>query len=211
VSSDGSGARRSEAAGNAIEADFLGEFVLLDVQTGPEGELEPTRLGRGAILRSHTVIYAGSVIGEHFQTGHGALIREACRIGDDVSVGSHSIVEHHVTIGHGVRIHGGTFIPEFSLLEDGAWIGPHVVFTNARYPRSRNVKRELRGPRIGKGAKIGAGAVLLPGVDIGENALVGAGAVVAHDVTPHTVVVGNPARAVNDVRKLDAYLEGPKS
>jgi acetyltransferase-like isoleucine patch superfamily enzyme len=195
----------------AAEAPAIGDFVLLDVQSGSGAELAPTRFGCGAVLRSHTVIYAGSVIGDRFQTGHGALVREANSIGDDVSIGSHTIVEHHVTIGNGVRIHGGAFVPEFTVLEDGAWLGPRVVLTNARYPRGRDVKQQLRGPRVGAGAKIGAGAVLLPGVHVGESALVGAGAVVTRDVPAYRVVVGNPARAVSDVRELDAYREEPKS
>lgn len=187
------------------ESPLLGDFVLLDVQPSSEVTLWPTRFGGGAVLRSHTVIYAGSVIGERFQTGHGALVREASTIGDDVSVGSHSILEHHVTVGNGVRIQGGAFVPEFTVLEDYAWLGPRVVLTNARYPRSRDAKRQLRGPRVGAGARIGASAVLLPGVCVGANALVGAGAVVTRDVRDHQVVVGNPARVVNDVRKLAVY------
>jgi UDP-2-acetamido-3-amino-2,3-dideoxy-glucuronate N-acetyltransferase len=81
------------------------------------------------------------------------------------------------------------------------------VLTNARYPRGRDVKKKLRGPRVGAGAKIGAGAVLLPGVHVGAGALVGAGAVVTRDVPPYQVVVGNPARVVSDVRDLEAYRE----
>jgi acetyltransferase-like isoleucine patch superfamily enzyme len=198
-------------AHGALGTAFIGEFVLLDVQATAGAALPATRFGAGAVLRSHTVIYAGSVIGERFQTGHGALVREENVIGDDVSVGSHAIVEHHVRLGNGVRIHGGAFVPEFSVLEDGAWIGPRVAFTNARYPRGRDVKRELRGPYVETGAKIGAGAILLPGVRIGAHALVGAGAVVTRDVPAHQVVVGNPARPVNDVRKLVAYFEDRKS
>ena len=63
-------------------------------------------------------------IGDRFQTGHHALVREANTIGDDVSIGSLSVVEHHVTIGDGVRIHSQYFVPEFTVLEEGAWIGP---------------------------------------------------------------------------------------
>jgi acetyltransferase-like isoleucine patch superfamily enzyme len=202
---------RPDGASGSFAVDFRGDFVLFDVQPSSGVLLPPTRLGRGAVLRSHTVIYAGSVIGERFQTGHGALVREACTIGDDVSVGSHAIVEHHVAIGHGVRIHGGAFVPEFSVLEEGAWLGPKVVLTNARYPQGRDVKKRLRGPHVGQRAKIGAGAVLLPAVRVGAHALVGAGAVVTRDVPDHQVVVGNPARVVNDVRELGAYLEEPKS
>src|SRR6185436_20243800 len=80
-------------------------------------------IGRNAVIRSHTVIYAGSTIGDEFRTGHGALIREDNEIGDAVSVGSHSVIEHHVRLADGVRIHTGAFIPEFSVLEADSWVG----------------------------------------------------------------------------------------
>ncbi|MDE3088778.1 MAG: N-acetyltransferase [Chloroflexota bacterium] len=174
------------------------------------GELE-TRIGARAVIRSHTVIYAGNVIGDDFQTGHGALVREENRIGNNVSIGSHTIVEHHVAIGNGVRLHSNVFVPEFSILEDDCWLGPSVVVTNARYPRSKNVKEQLRGATIKRGAKIGANATLLPGVVIGENALVGAGAVVTRDVPAGAVVAGNPARVIKRVEELEEYEKAESS
>lgn len=184
----------------------LGDYVIIgETPRGKApGEL-PTRIGAEAVIRSHTVIYAGNIIGDNFQTGHGVLIREENRIGNNVSIGSHSIIEHHVEVGNNVRIHSNAFIPEYSVLEPDCWIGPGVIFTNARYPRSANVKETLKGPRIGNGAKIGAGAILLPGVVIGKNALVGAGAVVIADVPDETVVVGNPAHVVKRVSDISAY------
>lgn len=161
-----------------------------------------TEIGPGAHLRSHTVIYAGNRIGRNFQTGHKANIRESNEIGDDVSIGTLSVVEHHVTIGNNVRIHSQVFVPEFSILEDGAWLGPHVVLTNAKYPLAPGVKKSLKGPRIGKNAKIGANSTILPGVVIGCNALVGAGSVVTRDVPENGVVVGNPARLIKDISLL---------
>ena len=101
-----------------------------------------------------------------------------------------------------MRIHTQAFIPEFSVLEEGCWIGPNVVLTNAKYPLSPGVKDQLAGPVIRKGAKIGANATLLPGVVIGENALVGAGSVVVRDVPPGAVVVGNPARVIRQIAEL---------
>ena len=165
------------------------------------GEL-PTTIGDGAVIRSHTVIYAGNIIGRNFQTGNKVNIRESNRIGDNVSVGTLSVIEHHVEIADHVRIHTQVFIPEYSILEEGCWIGPNVVFTNAKYPQSPGVKDQLAGPVIRKGAKIGANATLLPGVIIGEEALVGAGAVVVRDVPARAVVVGNPARVVRQVSEL---------
>jgi acetyltransferase-like isoleucine patch superfamily enzyme len=166
-----------------------------------DGEL-PTTIGEGAVIRSHTVIYAGNVIGRNFQTGNKVNIRESNRIGDNVSIGTLSVIEHHVQIGNGVRIHTQAFIPEFSVLEDGCWIGPNVVLTNAKYPLAPNVKETLAGPVVRRGAKIGANATLLPGVVIGENALVGAGSVVVRDVAPGEVVAGNPARVIRHVSEL---------
>jgi acetyltransferase-like isoleucine patch superfamily enzyme len=166
-----------------------------------------THIGPHAVIRSHTVIYAGNVIGSHFQTGHGVLIRESNQIGDHVSVGSHSVVEYSVIIGHGVRIHSQAFIPEFTILEDEAWIGPCVCLTNARYPRSQGVKEALRGPIIGKRAKIGGGAIILPGITIGMDALIGAGAVITQDVPPGAVVVGNPSRIIKNIRDISAYQQ----
>lgn len=181
----------------------IGDWVIIGEPPRKKepGEV-PTVIGPGAVIRSHTVIYAGNRIGAHFQTGHGALIREDNEIGDDVSIGSHSIVEHHVWIGNGVRIHSAVFVPEFSRLEDGCWLGPNVVVTNALHPLCPSVKECLKGATVRRGAKVGAGAILLPGVTIGEMALVGAGAVVTADVPAGAVVVGSPARYVKDVSEL---------
>lgn len=182
------------------------EYALVGVlpEGGEPAEMK-TIIGNHALIRSHSVIYAGNVIGDRFRTGHGVLIRECNQIGHDVSIGSHSVIEHHVFIGHGVRIHSNVFIPEFSLLEDGAWIGPNAVFTNAVYPKGPHTKRELKGPRISENARIGANATLLPGVVVGRNALVGAGSVVTCDVPEGKVVAGNPARIINDIEALVAY------
>ena len=166
-----------------------------------DGDLQTT-IGRASTIRSHSVIYAGNTIGDRFQTGNKVNIRELNEIGDDVSIGTLSVVEHHVTIGNHVRIHTQAFVPEFSVLEEGCWIGPNVVLTNAKYPVSPGVKDALAGPVIRKGAKIGANATILPGVVIGEHALVGAGAVVTRDVEPGAVVAGNPARVIGHISAL---------
>lgn len=170
------------------------------------GELE-TVIGDGAVIRSFTVIYAGNRIGRNFQTGNKANIRESNDIGDDVSVGTLSVVEHHVTIADGVRIHTQAFVPEYSRLEKGSWVGPNAVFTNALYPLAPDAKATLSGPVLEEGARVGANATLLPGVRIGRNSLVGAGSVVTRDVPADSVVAGNPARVVKSVNDLP-YKQG---
>jgi len=185
------------------EGAVIGDFVIIgEPPRGKEpGELK-TVIGKNATIRSHTVIYAGNVIGDDFQTGHHVTVREENKIGDNVSIGTSSVVEHHVRVGDNVRIHSQAFIPEETTLEAGCWIGPKVVITNAKYPLSPGVKSSLKGATVRKNAKIGANATLLPGVVIGENALVGTGAVVTKDVTAGKVVVGNPARVIRDISEL---------
>jgi acetyltransferase-like isoleucine patch superfamily enzyme len=164
-------------------------------------------IGAGSIIRSHSVIYAGSTIGAGFQTGHHVMLREANTIGDKVSIGTNSVIEHHIIFEEGVRVHSCVFIPEYSLLQRGAWVGPNVVVTNALYPLSPEAKTQLKGATLRPHAKVGANATLLPGVVIGESALVGAGTVVTKDVPDGKVVVGNPMRIINDISKLPYHLE----
>jgi len=186
----------------------ISEYVILGVppRGAQPGELA-TYIGAGAVIRSHTVIYAGNRIGARFQAGHTVLVRELNEIGDDVSIGSHSVIEHHVKLADRVRIHSQAFIPEYSILEEGCWVGPNVVFTNALYPLSPEAKASLKGPHLKPGAKIGANATLLPGVVIGRNAFIGDDVLVVNDVPEGKVVVGNPARVIKDVSELSAYSQ----
>lgn len=160
---------------------------------------QKTIIGDNAIIRAHTIIYAGNIIGKNFQTGNKANIRELNEIGDNVSIGTLSVIEHHVKIGNEVRIHSQAFIPEYSILDDRSWIGPNVVLTNAKYPKSPDVKNQLKGPHIETNVKIGANSTILPGVTIGKNSLIGAGSVVTKNIEPNSVAVGNPAKFIKQV------------
>ncbi|OAB63462.1 transferase [Leptolyngbya valderiana BDU 20041] len=174
------------------------DFCIIGVPfKGYQGE--PTVIGDNAVIRSHTVIYAGNRIGNGFQSGHKANLRELNIIGDDVSIGTLSVIEHRVTIGDGVRIHTQAFIPEFSILEDCCWVGPNVVLTNAKFPQHPNAKAELKAPHIEQQARIGANSTLLPGVRVGKRSLVGAGSLVTHSVPPGVIFAGSPAKYLRDV------------
>lgn len=165
------------------------------------GEL-PLVLGARAVVRPFTTIYAGTTIGDDFQCGQGASIREDNRLGCRVSVGTNAVLEFGNRIGDGVRIHSGAFL-ELAVVEDHVFIGPNAVFTDDPHPMGCPRWRECRGGvTVRRLARIGANATLLPGVTVGENALVGAGAVVVRDVPPGTVVAGNPARVIKRIEEL---------
>jgi acetyltransferase-like isoleucine patch superfamily enzyme len=169
------------------------DYAIIGAPLKGDDPFPPTIIGDNATIRSHTVIYAGNRIGKNFQTGNKANIRELNDIGDDVSIGTLSVVEHHVKIGKGSRIHTQVFIPEYSVLEERAWLGPNVVLTNARYPMTRLTKSELKGPVIKEGGKVGANSTVLPGVIIGKGSLIGAGSLVANDTLPLGIYFGTPA------------------
>ena len=168
--------------------------------TAKRDTLDPLEVGEGTAILALAVVFAGTRLGRNVVVGDQACVRERCRIGDEVVIGRGSLVENDVTIGARTRIQANAYVTAYSTLEEDVFIAPGVVTTNDNY-MGRTEKRldEMRGPTIRRGARIGGGAVLLPGVEIGEEAFVGAGAVVVRNVAPRTVVVGNPARLLRDV------------
>ena len=112
-------------------------------------------------------------------------MRERCRLGADCVVGARAIVENDSVLGARVKLQANAYVTAYSLLEDDVFIAPCVVTTNDNFMgRTEKRKALVRGPVIRRGARIGGGAVLLPGIEIGEEAFVGAGAVVTRDVPP---------------------------
>lgn len=141
------------------------------------------------------------------QLGEGVKVYDfvnlyGCRIGDDTRVGTFVEVQKGATIGARCKIQSHAFICEGVTIEDEVFVGHHVCFTNDRYPRAASDGGSLLGESdwtleptvVRRGASIGSGAVILPGLEIGAGALVGAGAVVTRSVPAGATVVGNPAR-----------------
>ncbi|MFH0777492.1 MAG: acyltransferase [Candidatus Eisenbacteria bacterium] len=176
-----------------------------------DGELE-TVIGDDCVIRSFTTIYAGTRIGNAFQTGHGAMIREGNVIGDSCSVGTNAVLEFDNVVGSHVRIHSGAFL-EMVTLEDYVFIGPNVVFTDDPHPMGcPRFKDCVRGATVRAFARVGANSTILPGVVIGRGALVGAGSVVTRDVADNTVVAGVPAKvlcSVDELKCRKGFFERP--
>ena len=169
----------------------------------------PLVIGTGARLRSGTVIYDGTTIGRHLETGHGVVIREGCEIGDEVSVWSNSVIDYGCRIGDRVKIHCNCYVAQYTELEDDVFLAPGVTIANDLYPGDERSAELMAGPSIGAGAQIGVNVTILPYVRIGAGALVGAGSVVTRDVPAGTVAVGNPAvirRAVAELPVIDERL-----
>ena len=124
-----------------------------------------------------------------------------CSIGDETRVGSFVEIQKNATIGARCKIQSHTFVCEGVAIEDEVFVGHGVMFINDLDPRAAADGRpqteadwSVLPTRVGRGASIGSGAVILGGVTIGPGALIGAGAVVTKDVAPNTVVAGVPAR-----------------
>ena len=141
-----------------------------------------------------TAEVAAKKLGKDCRVWQATIILEGAAIGDDVNICSHCFIENEVVIGNRVTIKAGVQLWDGVSLEDDVFIGPNVTFTNDKYPRSKVYPEQYARTRVKRGASIGGGAVLLPGITIGENAMVAAGAVVTQSVPPHAIVKGNPAR-----------------
>ncbi len=144
---------------------------------------------------SSAIIDAGAVIGEGCKIWHFCHIMSGAVIGAGSSLGQNVFVAATVKLGSGVKVQNNVSIYDGVTCADEVFLGPSVVFTNVRNPRSAvNRKAEYRATRVGKGATIGANATIICGNDIGDYAFVGAGAVVTRPVQPYALVLGNPAR-----------------
>jgi acetyltransferase-like isoleucine patch superfamily enzyme len=177
--------------------------------TASAGDLPPLVVGDGARILACAVVFAGSRLGLGVIVGDQACVRERCELGDGVVVGRGSLVENDTTVGAGTRIQANAYVTAYSTLEEDVFIAPCVVTTNDNFMGRTEARLEsMRGPTIRRGARIGGGAVLLPGIEVGEEAFVGAGAVVLTDVPARAVVVGNPARQIREVPE-DELLDPP--
>jgi acetyltransferase-like isoleucine patch superfamily enzyme len=168
--------------------------------TAKREPLPPTIVGDGTVISTGAIVFAGSEIGSACIVGDQACVRERVRIADDVVVGRGALVENDTTIGSGTRIQAEAYVTAYSTLEEDVFIAPCVVTTNDNFMgRTEKRKALMQGPTIRRGARVGGGAILCPGIEIGEEAFVGAGAVVTRDVPPRQVVVGSPARILREV------------
>lgn len=155
----------------------------------------PLRLGPGTIVRSHSVIEGGTVIGDRLETGHHALIRTANEIGHNLRLGSYSSIEGHAAIGDYVRIHGRSEVPRADIRHFARIYANSYVTDNRLPPSSVQVTTVMD-----EGSVITIGCVLVAGVRLGIGSFVGAGTTVTRDVPDGMALVGSRVVPVTSLR-----------
>jgi acetyltransferase-like isoleucine patch superfamily enzyme len=179
------------------ENSVIGSFCEIGVNN-KLNKSDQLVIGPGSMIRSHSVIYSGSVYGSSLETGHHVTLRENIEAGLNFRVGSYSDLQGDLIIGNYTRLHSNVHISKYTNIGDFVFIFPFCVVTNDPIPPSELIM----GCTINNYAVIASSVTLLPGVVIGEHALVGAKSTVINDVESYSLVIGTPAVKIKDVRDL---------
>lgn len=142
----------------------------------------------------------------------GASVGRCCNIGD------HAFIESGASIGDNVTLKNQVLVWEGITIEDDVFVGPAVVFTNDRYPRSprmatasqryRDKQAWLETTSVRRGCSIGAASTICPGLELGRYSMIAAGSLVTKDVEPYSMVMGSPARPVSNICSCGHKLPG---
>lgn len=175
----------------------IGDFCVIGQPTAQSGAA-PLKLGAGATVRTHSVIYEGSDIGAYLETGHHVVIREGALIGENLRVGNFSDIEGACVIGDFVRMHGYAHVGRGAKIGDFVWLFSLTTLMNDPLPPSH-----LSAPvTIGDMVTVCVNAQLMPGTKIGRGALIASGAVANGDVPPGAVISGSEGEIAGQVRFL---------
>ncbi len=160
----------------------LTHFLLYSKRAGKWlGRRKLKYFGSGAEIRPHAYL----VETRHISLGRNVVVRPGCKL---FAVPSHDgtgqiIIDENVLIGCDVHF----------------YVSNHT-FSDSACDISQQGHDAPRSIRVKRGAWIGAGAIILPGVTVGRNAVVGAGSVVTKDIDDFCVAVGSPAKVVRRVQ-----------
>ena len=191
-----------------VETDdcYIGPYCIIgerlaEYYTNKKYKNPKTIIGKGAVIRSGTVIYAGCKFGRNFTTGNNAVIREYSEFGDNCSFGVLSQSDGYISVGNGSRFHNNVFLSQYTKIGNHVRIYPNVTTLESLHPPCKLHNKES-GVVIEDYAIIGASSTILPRVKIGKNSFVGAGSLVKDDVPEGKLVNGNPAKVICDVSEI---------
>ena len=155
-------------------------------------------IGENALIRSHSVFYEGSTLGDNLVTGHRVTVREKTVAGVNFQIGTLSEIQGHCLIGNNVRTQSNVFISQHSEIGDFVWLFPYVVLTNDPRPPSN----DLHGVKVEDFVVIAATSVILPGTIIARGCLVGAHSCLGGKTKEDTIYIGSPAKEIGPTSKL---------
>jgi UDP-2-acetamido-3-amino-2,3-dideoxy-glucuronate N-acetyltransferase len=162
----------------------------------PHSDVSDSTAGRDRFFVHPQALCESARLGDRTRVWAFAHVLPGATIGADCNICDHVFVENDVVLGDRVTVKSGVQLWDGLRVADDVFIGPNVTFSNDKFPRSKHYQPAVLQTHVGRGASIGAGATILPGLRIGARAMVGAGSVVTHDVPPRAIVSGNPARIV---------------
>lgn len=188
--------KNSIIANDCVLGEPLNDYYYNSEYTNPE-----TIIGENSLIRSHTILYAGSTFGYNFQTGHQVSIREFSQIGNNVSVGTKSDIQGYCQIGNYCRFHSYVNIGQESKIHDFVFIYPYAILTNDPLPPSD----KLLGVEVGRFSQISSHAVIIGGVKIGEHCLIGANTTVNKDIPDNSLVVVEGLRIIPNLSRMPFF------
>ncbi len=177
--------------------DLFGTFLV--VLLVPPSSTNPTYVANQSSYFVHetAIVEPGARIGAGSKIWHFSHIMPDCELGEGCNLGQNVFIAAGVKLGDRVKIQNNVSIYEGVVCEEDVFLGPSMVFTNIRNPRSGVIRKgHYEVTYLEKGVSIGANATIVCGVRLGRYCFIGAGTVVNRDVLPYALIVGNPGRQI---------------
>ena len=153
-------------------------------------------------IHETAILDSGAEVGENTKIWHFTHIMSKAKIGEFVSIGQNCFIGDNVVVGNNVKIQNNVSLYDGVIIENDVFVGPSVVFTNVKLPRSlESVNKNYTQTIVRKGVTLGANSTIICGVEIGENSFIGAGSVVTKDIPPNTMWYGNPAKQIKKMSR----------
>ena len=154
-------------------------------------EKPATKISKGSVIRSGSVIYKHVIAGERLHTGHNALIREHSTLGNHCVIGTNVIIDGYIKVGDGSMVQSNSYVAQSVRIGRGVFIAPGCVFMDNR---KMVMGQGLKGAHIEDYVRIGGATKILPGITVGKHALIGAGSVISKNIPAKAVAYGVPAK-----------------